>query len=283
MKELKEYLDRVAPNPEKIIAGTEDFNDIDLSPEEEQEALRVAREKKYYNQKKKAYWESVTTDPVITYYNANQLGHHLKAAKTPSGKPFMIDNDNREIVKLICQYFSNDPEFEKAKDISGTVYSLRKGLALMGNVGVGKTFLMGFFALNQNQSYVMANCRKIEGTWVDQMSAKEKPQKNIIDHYSAAIPVAVNVNPFGHQAYGVCFDDLGTETVPSKAYGEEKHVMAEILMNRYESGLPFNYTHMTTNLSAHDVGIRYGTRVKDRFRENFNLIQFDNEAKSRRK
>jgi hypothetical protein len=102
MKELKEYLDRVAPNPEKIIAGTEDFNDIDLSPEEEQEALRVAREKKYYNQKKKAYWESVTTDPVITYYNANQLGHHLKAAKTPAGKPFLIDNDNREIVKLIC-------------------------------------------------------------------------------------------------------------------------------------------------------------------------------------
>lgn len=264
----------MAPNPEKTTE--KDFKEIELTPEEEQEALRLAREAKFYREKKKAYWETVVADPEIKLFTTDELYGRVKASKNAQGRPFILDNSNREIVKLICQYFANDPAFENEER------SLRKGLAMMGNVGVGKTFLMAFFHLNQNQSYVMANCRKIEGLWIEQMSNKEKPLRNVIDYHSGSIQSAVNSNPFGHQALGTCFDDLGTETSPSKSYGEEKNVMGEILMNRYESGLPFNYTHITTNLSAHDVGIKYGTRVRDRFREMFNLIQFDNTAKSRR-
>jgi DNA replication protein DnaC len=267
-------MQRVAPNLEKTTV--EDFNSIELTPEEEQEALRRAREEKFYAQKKAEYWAKVSSEPEVKTYTAVELIAKLEAAKVPSGKPFMVDKDNMEIVKLLCLYFANDPDFEK----DGR--SLKKGLAMMGNLGVGKTFLMGFFHQNQNQSYVMLNCRKIEGMWVDQMSSKDKPLRNIIDVHSMAIQAAVNSNPFGHQAIGACFDDLGTETSPSKAYGEVKNVLCEILMNRYESGLPFNYTHITTNLSAHEIGLKYDTRLRDRFREMFNLIQFGNDAKSRR-
>lgn len=244
--------------------------------------MRLFKEKKYYDEKRRLYWEGVNAEPDILYFTTNQLGNRLKASKNQHGKPFVIDDDNRAIVKLVCQYFAGDPEFEQSQDLGGRNYSLTKGLCLMGNVGVGKSHLMAFFIQNQNQSYTMANCRKIEGAWVEESSSKDKPGKGVIERYSTAFQTAVNSNPFGHQALGVCFDDLGTETTPSKAYGEEKHVLAEILMNRYESGLPFNYTHITTNLSAHDVEIKYGTRVRDRFREMFNLIQFGNEAKSRR-
>lgn len=278
----------MAPRPEKIINQAEDF-DLplpELSPEEEKAAaeagIRAAKEAKALAQRKEEYWQKVCAEPEIKLYTADQLKAKVKAARNNHGKPFTYDNDNREIVKLLCEYFSNDPAFEQSKDINGNSYSLKKGLAMMGNVGVGKTFLMGFFFQNQNQSYVMANCRKIEGLWIDQMSSKDKPLKNVIDYYAAPIVASVNTNPFGHTALGTCFDDLGTETSPSKSYGEEKNVLGEILMNRYESGLPFNYTHITTNLSAHDIGIKYGTRVRDRFREMFNLIQFDNTAKSRR-
>jgi DNA replication protein DnaC len=279
---LKELLDRVAPKPVKTIE-TQDSEPLpDLTPEEEHAAIQTARELKLQAQKNKAYWDRITQEPEIRTYTADQLEIILKNAKTPTGKKFTIDSDNKEIVKLICRYFSNDSEFEKTSDFTGVPYSLSKGLALIGNVGVGKTMLMGFFHHNQNQSYLMANCRKLESKWVEQMSNKEKPNTNVIDQYAQAIPTTINGNPFGHQVLGVCFDDLGTETVPSKAYGEEKIVLQEILMNRYESGLPFNYTHITSNLSAHDIGIRYGTRIKDRFREMFNLIVFSNEAKSRR-
>jgi hypothetical protein len=285
-------LDKIAPNRAKIIEPVADSDLPDLTPEEEQEAIRIAREVKRTALLKKAYWENVTSEPQVVLYTADELRGKLKASRTPSGKSFTIDHDNKYVVELLCQYFSNDPKFEESKDINGNNYSLHKGLALMGNVGVGKTYLMAFFHFNQNQSYVMANCRKLEGLWVDQMSNKDKPLKNVIDTYAGPIKTAVNSNSFGHQALGVCFDDLGTETRPSKAYGEEKHVMAEILMNRYETftaiGLledkpaPFNWTHITTNLSAHDIGVEYGTRVKDRFREMFNLIQYDNDSKSRR-
>lgn len=275
-------MDRLAPNPAKTTEVTADFELPELTPEEEMAAIQAAREAKAVELRKQAYWQRVTSEPEITLYSSTQLMSRLSAAKTPTGKTFSIDKDNKQIVELICQYFSNDPKFEEAKDNFGSSYSLNKGLCLMGNVGVGKTFLMGYFHQNQNQSYVMANCRKIESKWVDQMSNKEKPVKNVIDHYAAAIEVPLNSNSFGHRAIGVCFDDLGTETKPSKCYGEEKNVLAEILMNRYESGLPFNWTHITTNLSAHEIGVQYGTRIKDRFREMFNLIQFNNEAKSRR-
>lgn len=270
------------PKTAKTTSLQEDFELPDLTPEEEQAAILQARENKAAAIKKKAYWENMEKQPEIKLYTAEQLKGFLKATKTPAGKDFKIDSYNTEIVRLLTLYFSNDQEFEKSNDNFGNPFSLQKGLCLMGNVGVGKTFLMGFFHHNQNQSYVMANCRRIEGLWVDQMSNKDKPLKNVIDKYSEAIQVPVNSNPFGQQAIGVCFDDLGTETRPSKSYGEEKHVLAEILMNRYESGLPANWTHITTNLSAHDIGTSYGNRVKDRFREMFNLIQFDNEAKSRR-
>lgn len=281
---LKEYLDKVAPKPGKTTDETEDFSQIELTAEEEkaavEAAIRKAKEEKFYAIRKAEYWNQVNATPEVKRYTTNQLKSYLRASKTPSGKQFVVDEQNRRVASLICQYFACDPEFEKEKDITGNPYSLTKGLCLMGNVGLGKTYMMGFFHFNQNASYVMANCRRIEGKWVDQMSNKDKPAKNVIDHYSGEIDATDN--PFGHPVMGVCFDDLGTETVPSKAYGEEKHVLAEILMNRYEARLPYNFTHITTNLSAHDIGIKYGTRVKDRFREMFNLIQFDNEAKSRR-
>lgn len=260
-------MNKLAPLQEKTTQR--DFSEIELTEED----LRRAREDKFYRMEKEKYWAGVLTEPEVITYTAKELMGRLKASKNPAGKSFIVDKDNQAQVEIICQYFAGvtAPDIDPAK-----------GLALLGNVGVGKTYLMAFFFQNQVQSYAMANCRKIEGQWVEEASQKEKPPQGVISRYSGPIQGALNGNPFGHTQIGVCFDDLGTETSPSKAYGEEKNVLAEILMNRYESGMPFNMTHVTTNLSAHDIGIKYGTRVRDRFREMFNMITFPNEAKSRR-
>lgn len=243
-----------------------------LSDEEKAEALRQAREDKFYRLEKERYWDGVLAEPEFRQYTAMELRSLLTASKSPTGKSFVIDKDNDQQVEMICRYFAR----VTAPDID-----LNKGLALLGNVGVGKTHIMAFFFQNQLQSYVMVNCRKIEGLWVEEASMKDKPAQGVIARYSGLIQGAVNSNPFGHIQLGICFDDLGTETSPSKAYGEEKNVLAEILMNRYET-MPFSQTHVTTNLSAHDIGLKYGTRLRDRFREMFNVITFPNEAKSRR-
>ncbi|MDA3943267.1 MAG: hypothetical protein PF694_06975 [Bacteroidetes bacterium] len=58
--------------------------------------------------------------------------------------------------------------------------------------------------------------------------------------------------------------------------------MAEILLSRYDN-LPFNQTHITTNLNADAIEQTYGSRLRSRMREMFNLIHFPSHAPDRRK
>ncbi|NEW80122.1 MAG: ATPase, partial [Gelidibacter sp.] len=41
-------------------------------------------------------------------------------------------------------------------------------------------------------------------------------------------------------------------------------------------------THITTNLNAEELETRYGSRVRSRLREMFNLIGFDESTKDKR-
>lgn len=80
-----------------------------------------------------------------------------------------------------------------------------------------------------------------------------------------------------------CFDDLGTETT-SKYFGNDCNVMAEILLTRYdlfkEKGL---ITHITTNLSATEIGSQYGNCLRSRMREIFNLFGYEESSQDKRK
>jgi hypothetical protein len=59
--------------------------------------------------------------------------------------------------------------------------------------------------------------------------------------------------------------------------------MAEILLSRYELYISRQmFTHLTTNLNSIDIEEIYGTRVRSRLREQFNLIAFDQNAKDKR-
>ncbi|MDT8347935.1 MAG: ATPase, partial [Flavobacteriaceae bacterium] len=42
-------------------------------------------------------------------------------------------------------------------------------------------------------------------------------------------------------------------------------------------------THITTNLNAEELEARYGSRVRSRLREMFNLISFDKASVDKRK
>ncbi len=58
--------------------------------------------------------------------------------------------------------------------------------------------------------------------------------------------------------------------------------MAEILLSRYDlfvrNGI---LTHITTNLSASELELLYGSRVRSRLREMFNLVAFDRNSKDK--
>lgn len=242
------------------------YSEIELSAEEQEEALRVAREKKHYVQKEFAYWERVNKSREMVLFTAEALFEKAKAAIT-------IDEDNEWIVKALCLYFTNDKRFE---DLNSS-YSLKKGIYLFGNVGVGKTFLMELFFQNQHQSYTVISARTIESEF-----GEKEGGEAALSFYSNIIQIPMNGNPYGHGNIGLCIDDIGTES-DGKHYGKTKNVITEVILNRYDNRLPGNMTHVTTNLTATEIEERYGTRARDRMREMFNLISFKKESPSRRK
>ena len=83
-------------------------------------------------------------------------------------------------------------------------------------------------------------------------------------------------------------DDLGTEAIIVKSYGNEFSPLAELIAARYSSRL---FTVITTNLSvvADSQGMEvdelqktYGDRIFDRLREMCNTIRYDGEQPSYR-
>lgn len=252
-----------------------DYTGVELTPEEEQAAIYEAKKAKFIREEQakyeRDYWDKLTRTPQAKKYTAEELRNKLLLSRTATGKRFVIDDDNKAQVNLLCMYFSDDPRLEEYG------FSRDKGLLLMGGLGVGKTHLMSFFFQNQKASYAMAPCRNIENKWIN--SKAEDP--DVIEHYSWHLQAAVNSNPYGHMELGVCFDDLGTETVPSKRYGETKNIMYEILLARYDRKLPYYKTHGTTNLTSEQIIERYDDRILDRLIEMCNVVTFTSN-KSRR-
>jgi len=212
-EQLKKALDELTPLS-KEERPLDLFEDVELDESETKEALRLAREKKYYKLKRIQYLESLNGRKTFLRYTAEQLMIFLSQSLT-------VDDDNRNIINQLCKYFSHDPSF--AGD-------LNKGLFMAGGVGVGKTTLMRFFMKNQVQSYRMESCREIESKF-------SSDGDQFVYYCSWMIPIATNSDPFGHQSVGICFDDLGTEA-NAKHYGKEKNVLAEIILNRYDNKLP---------------------------------------------
>jgi DNA replication protein DnaC len=149
--------------------------------------------------------------------------------------------------------------------------SFRKGILLTGPVGCGKTSLMNIIRLFQKpeERLIVKSCRDVSFEFI-------KEGHSIIYKYSRQ-SINKDASP---KTY--CFDDLGTEN-NLKYYGNECNVMAEILLSRYDLFVSRNMiTHLTTNLNSTEIEEIYGTRIRSRLREQFNLIAFSTETKDKR-
>jgi DNA replication protein DnaC len=257
-KQVRATLDALTPQSHQAQAGSANFDEIELDEFEIEEALRRGREEKFYRIQREAYRAKLFADTKPKKYTSGELLEFFK-------KTLVVDADNRDIVHQLCWYFACEDTFPG---------DLKKGLLLMGGVGIGKSTLMQFFVKNQVCSYRIMSCRDIESKF-------STDGDDIVRQCSYMQPVASNSDPFSHKEIGMCFDDLGTEA-NAKHYGKEKNVMAEIILNRYDNMLDFRATHITTNLNAERLKAEYGARVTDRMREMFNVIEFPENAKSRR-
>lgn len=241
-----------------------------LTDEEVSEALRIARKAKHFQQIRSEYGRKVSSDRVYPKHTAEELAAIVKMRfHQRHVREYIVDDHNREVFNLLCYYFAGDPKFEQ-----GTDFNLDKGILLFGGVGVGKTELLRCFCQNHIASFGVFSCREI----ADRFS--ESGSEAVESFYRERSAVAND--GYGHRKLGVCFDDLGTETVPVQHFGTKKNLMAEIILNRYDNRVPFNLTHITTNLSVAEIESIYGSRCIDRMAQMFNQITFPVDAKSRR-
>lgn len=239
------------------------YDEIELTEDETIEALRVARENKFYRLRQEEYSKKIAAGIDWSIPTARELYERLRRTVGNNGKPYQITPDNKKVIEILCLYFANDP---RLPDLHPTI-NPDKGICLTGNVGVGKTHLLNFFATNPKQSYKLVTCREVAEKF---RIGWQYEGTNTIEYYSS-IPSAKHPQPYNQEVMGFCFGDLGYEDDKNN-YGNKMNVMEEIIFRRYESHVPFHMTHFTTNLNAKELRSRYGERVYDRIKETMNWI-----------
>ena len=133
--------------------------------------------------------------------------------------------------------------------------STKPGLILQGNVGTGKTTLL--YAIKMVVEAMDQKKRKME---IEGASAMVKTFLQDIKRFDAWVYTPL-----------LGIDDLGTEAVSVKDYGNDKTPMGDLLLERYRR-LPF--TIITTNLTKQQLLETYGERVESRLSEWCGFMAF---------
>ncbi len=188
---------------------------------------------------------------------------------------FQIDDKNKIVYNILLRYFCEDVGFDLMA-IKGRVEnpSLKKGVLLCGNFGVGKTDLMSLCAVNFRQVFQIVNAKQIANDF-------EKDGEDTIKQYLTKTKNAFEDPTCLYQEFsGLCIDDIGTEDIKNH-FGNKRNVIADIIELRYERNLVGPLLHGTTNLTALQLKEFYGGRVHSRMKEIFNFIELP--GKDRRK
>ncbi|HEX8660071.1 MAG TPA: hypothetical protein VF690_21180 [Hymenobacter sp.] len=270
--------------------------ELELSPDEEATVLRAARKEKYTSAYTAWYKWKTIQDQQPKPFTFEQVGAWFQAeAARYLGKPYIIDDNNRHIVRALCLYFAEDERFE-----SEGFGSLQKGLLLRGGVGCGKTTLLTIFSRNPRLPFVVTPCRELVGDYTEQGQPGQPAggADALRVHTKLIKLVKGNEARYNYRTHaGLCLDDIGTEDWKAKHYGRELNVVEHIISSRDDSvvagDMPRWATHATTNVPFDDYqapdgktlpGLEtiYGTRWRSRVRGLFNILSFPDAAADRR-
>lgn len=198
-------------------------------------------------------------DGKLMVYDFPKILVYLEAkGKMLFGNHFKLFQEDEKILSLLSNYFIRD-----AKNCEKYRIDMDKGILLSGPVGCGKTSLM----------------RLLKNIVPHQRQYEVIPARNIVFGFNHI--GFKTIEDFGNEGF-FCFDDLGVEAT-GRHFGKDCNVMGEILISRHELFLKHKVrTHATTNLNVIELEERYGSRVRSRMRQMFNLINFDKNTRDKR-
>lgn len=282
METIKEVLQKNPYLPGKSPKeALEAYTHIELTEEEEAEAVLAAKIKKEEKNRQEAllkFQEDNRKKLFSVRHDIESLAGYLenRAKKIfgsdKKGEPlFRIDDNNRLVYNLLLRYFCEDAGFN-IMAINGKVEypSIKKGILLCGNFGVGKTDLMNLFAVNFRQVFHVINAKQMSNEY-------SSNGDEAIAKYLSKTKNSFNDPQCLFQEYsGLCIDDIGTEDVKNN-FGNKKNVIGDIIELRYDKGQVGPLFHGTTNLTALQLKEFYGGRVLSRMKEMFNFIELPGE------
>lgn len=232
---------------------------------EEERKKRVAQEKKE-SEKIESYFKKIRNSKpneepkIMSTIQLKKL--FLKEAKiyyAQKGRNFIVDENNKSFLNILCQYFANDENFEE--ELGG---ELRKGLLVFGRCGVGKS---SSFTIIQN----ISRNYDFKNIWFAKRSAHE-----IVTEFNESEKRDTIIKLYAKGKLYI--DDLGAEKEASN-YGKED-IFSRLLELRYNEFLEKGTkTFITTNYRINDFKNRYGIRVADRLHEMFNIVEIDGDSR----
>ena len=217
------------------------------------------------------------TDPAVYEMHANlflYIANEIVIA--PQRREFVIDDNNREIIRFLLYYFNNCIEAEHV--FPGRGYKLHKNIMLQGGPGVGKTMIMQCFSEYLRR---IRSPRFFHNLSVTQMVNYYTIHNNF-DRYTFFEEDSKGFMP---KPENVCLNDVGLND-DKVFYGMNTSVLTDdFLLARNDIWAGWDkFAHITTNLDEKALiarftkGDKYG-RLVDRFK-TYNVIPLG--GKSRR-
>ena len=191
-----------------------------------------------------------------------EMPHYMLKRHTQLSKKPFVKHINHS---YLADYFAGDPKFSEAQIIAKhdrMKPALTKGIALVGDYGVGKSTALKCCSQLDKNTGVYLN--------------------NGYTHYLDTNEFALNYSISGMEIYDrwknkpiLFIDDVGNEP-DVKYYGSEIRVVAQLLRYRYEHNL---ITHITSNSKLSELTTIYGQHVTDRMLDQFNFFMWEGESK----
>jgi len=146
----------------------------------------------------------------------------------------------------------------------------KKGVAITGPPGVGKTTMMKVFSTCIVSDYIK-----------DAKPFRIVPLQKIAKSFIVRGFDALDEFRIGEKwKSNVCVDDVGIEYLNVKVYGTNVNIFPELIQELYETFTQYKtVTHFTTNLLPEEINAQYGDRLFDRIVEMAELISVDGDSK----
>ncbi|MDE6410027.1 MAG: hypothetical protein K2K81_07280 [Muribaculaceae bacterium] len=210
--------------------------------------------------------------------HANLLLFVANRILAPQRRQFIIDDNNRQVIRFLLLYFNGSPLCEEVFPDRG--YRLHKNILLQGGVGVGKTLLMQIFSEYLKR---IDSPRQFHNVSVTQM-VNYYSVHNDIDGFLYNIK---GTRGFQGSPMNLCLNDIGVDNRPFYGIDTDTiihdflHARNEIWSNPAEYDRKF--AHLTTNLDNGKLKAKFGQkdsygRIIDRFK-TYNVIPMTGESR----